>query len=479
MSTLKITGKDLIKCGMTPGRAMGKTLDMVRKVYKHSTLDNVETLVVNVLANPDAYKQDVHWGEVAELLNPTFIVPIDDEIISLEDDGVECSVYGKEGIEKGAFDQIQIASMLPIAVKSALMPDAHAGYGLPIGGVLATDNAVIPYGVGVDIGCRMALTIYDLPETWISSNHKKLTDSLRKNTFFGKGVANDTLIENDVLDRPEFREVPLVKSLKDKARAQLGTSGSGNHFVSWGLVELTDPNHEMGLPAGNYVAILTHSGSRGLGARIAHTYTQIAMEKCKLPNAVKHLAWLDLDSSEGQEYWLAMNLAGDYASACHDEIHKRLAKTMGISPVAKVENHHNFAWKENLDGKEVVVHRKGATPAGKGVLGIIPGSAIHPGYIVRGKGNIQSINSASHGAGRAMSRTKARDTFVSGISLDTGAGKKGMKKFLQTQGVSMIGGGLDEHPMAYKDIEKVMNYQQELVDVLGKYTTKICRMADE
>ena len=469
MSTLKITGKDLIKFGMEPGRVMGKTLDMVRKVYKHSNVENVEVIVADVLANPDTYKKDEHWGEIAEMLNPSFVVPIDDEIVELEDDGVECSVYGREHIEAGAFDQIQIASMLPVAVRAALMPDAHQGYGLPIGGVLATDNAVIPYGVGVDIGCRMALTMYDLPESWINSNKKKLSDSLRKNTFFGTGVENDKNLDNPILERSEFNEIDLIKPLKDKARAQLGSSGGGNHFVSWGVVELTDPENDMGLPLGKYVAILTHSGSRGLGARIAHTYTQIAMDKCKLPADAKHLAWLDLDSAEGQEYWLAMNLAGDYASACHDEIHKRLAKDMGIKPVAKVENHHNFAWKEVLDGKEVIVHRKGATPAGEGVLGVIPGSAIHPGYIVRGKGNTDSIFSASHGAGRALSRTKAKEKFT----------RKGTGELMKEHEVLMIGGGTDENPFAYKDIKKVMASQVDLVEVLGTYTTKVCRMAND
>lgn len=469
MAGLKITGHDLIRFGMEPGKAMGKTLDLVRKAYKHSTVENVEVIVADVLANPDAYKSDSLWSDVAELLNPTIAVSIDDEIVELEDEGVECTVYGREGIEQGALRQMELASMLPIAVKASLMSDGHQGYGLAIGGVLATDNAVIPYGVGVDIGCRMALTMYDLPDSWIDSNKKLLRKSLMDGTFFGKGVNNSVSLDNPILERSEFQEIELIKSMKDKARAQLGTSGSGNHFVSWGVVELTDPENDLGLSTGKYVAILTHSGSRGLGARIAHTYTEIAMNKCKLPKQAKHLAWLDLDSAEGQEYWLAMNLAGDYASACHDEIHKRLSAAMGIKPIAKVENHHNFAWKEQIDGKEVIVHRKGATPAGKGVLGIIPGSAIHPGYIVRGRGNVDSINSASHGAGRAMSRTQANSKFT----------KKGTQELLKENGVLMIGGGTDEHPMAYKNIETVMASQVNLVDVLGTYMTKVCRMASE
>jgi tRNA-splicing ligase RtcB len=207
-----------------------------------------------------------------------------------------------------------------------------------------------------------------------------------------------------------------------------------------------------------------------LGATVANTYTKIAMQNTKLPKEAKHLAWLDLNTQEGQEYWIAMNLAGDYASACHHEIHKRLSKELGIKEVARIENHHNFAWKETLsDGKEVIVHRKGATPAGKGVLGIIPGSMVHQGYIVRGKGDFDSINSASHGAGRAMSRKRAKETF-------TGSE---VKKMLNEYGVTLIGGGIDEAPMAYKNIDTVMNFQKDLVDVLGSFTPKVVRMAKD
>ena len=207
-----------------------------------------------------------------------------------------------------------------------------------------------------------------------------------------------------------------------------------------------------------------------MGAKIANYYTKLAMQKCRLPKEASHLAWLMLNSEEGHEYWMAMNLAGDYASACHDHIHRRMAKALGEQPLARVENHHNFAWKEKLaNGREVIVHRKGATPAGKGVLGIIPGSMTAPGFIVRGKGNFQSLQSASHGAGRLMSRTVAKNSLTA----------SGVKKYLQQQGVTLIGGGLDEAPMAYKDIHQVMANQTALVDVLGEFYPKIVRMAGD
>lgn len=185
-----------------------------------------------------------------------------------------------------------------------------------------------------------------------------------------------------------------------------------------------------------------------------------------MPQEAKHLAWLTLDESEGMEYWLAMNLAGDYASACHHVIHDKIAKQLGRKPMKVVENHHNFAWKEMHNGREVIVHRKGATPAGKDVLGIIPGSMTAPGFIVKGNGEEASINSASHGAGRKMSRTQANATIT----------QNALNQELEKHSVKLIGGGLDEAPYAYKDIEQVMKNQKALVDVVGKFMPKIVKM---
>ena len=274
-------------------------------------------------------------------------------------------------------------------------------------------------------------------------------------------------MDHEVLENKSFGEINILKSLKDRAYSQIGSSGGGNHFVEFGVAELLSDENDLKLRRGKYLAVLSHSGSRGLGANIARHYTKLAMDKCKLPSEAKHLAWLDLDTEDGQEYWIAMNLAGDYASACHHQIHERMAKALGEQPLAMVENHHNFAWKEQgADGEEIIVHRKGATPAGKGVLGIIPGSMTAPGFIVRGKGEQASINSASHGAGRVMSRTRAKQS----LSRDE------VRKHLKKAGVTVIGSGLDEAPQAYKDIHQVMKQQVDLVDVLGKFTPKVVRM---
>jgi tRNA-splicing ligase RtcB len=231
-------------------------------------------------------------------------------------------------------------------------------------------------------------------------------------------------------------------------------------------VEVTDADETLGLKKGTYVGLLTHSGSRALGANIAQHYTALAKKLRRLPGEAANLAWLNLDEDAGREYWMAMNLAGDYASACHHIIHQRIAKAIGHKPLRMVENHHNFAWKEKWEGREVIVHRKGATPAAAGVLGIIPGSMTAPGFIVKGKGLEASVNSASHGAGRKMSRTKAMQSIT----------QAQLKDVLKKHGVKLLGAGLDEAPFAYKDIEVVMESQRSLVDVVGKFTPKIVKM---
>jgi tRNA-splicing ligase RtcB len=332
--------------------------------------------------------------------------------------------------------------------------------------VLSTDNAIIPYAVGVDIGCRMCLSIFATDPGELRKKEAYFQRELVANTLFGAGREFSENREHAVIDRKEFKEIVFLQGLQHKALKQLGSSGSGNHFVEFGKVEITDTDNPMKLPVGNYLGLLSHSGSRGLGANIANHYTQIAMEKTVLPREAKHLAWLGLDTEEGMEYWLAMNLAGDYASACHHAIHAKIAKAIGERPLAMVENHHNFAWKEMYGGREVIVHRKGATPAGKDVLGIIPGSMTAPGFIVRGKGEATSLNSASHGAGRKMSRGKALANIT----------HEALKKELKDHGVKLIGGGLDEAPFAYKDINEVMKSQTELVDVLGKFYPVIVQM---
>ncbi len=281
----------------------------------------------------------------------------------------------------------------------------------------------------------------------------------------------------------EWGATPVTKELKDRASEQLGTSGSGNHFVEFGVLQRferpssarsssteapprEDPFASLG--PGEHLALLSHSGSRGPGARIADHYSKLARKlHPELPKELGHLAWLDLDSSEGQEYWAAMALMGRYAQANHACIHQAISAHLGAEVLLDIENHHNFAWKETHDGEELIVHRKGATPAGAGVLGVIPGTMADPTYVVRGLGNEASLHSAAHGAGRAMSRTKARKT------LDWGPARE----LLERRKVTLMSAGLDEVPMVYKDIDTVMAEQRDLVEPIATFQPRLVKMA--
>ncbi len=461
---MKLTGTDLKSIGFPEGKAIGIALRMIEKHYATLTKEEQIVWLQRIITAPEVFSSEEKLSDlINELRKPA------DTIIALNKQSPSYSIYGAEAIEEGALKQMATAMKLPVTVAGALMPDAHQGYGLPIGGVLATNNAVIPYGVGVDIGCRMCLTLYDLPVTMLDEKKEELKKMLINNTQFGTAVFRHPK-DHVIFQRAEFNDIKVVKDLKDRAWKQIGTSGGGNHFVEFGVVEILSAVNEYYVLPGKYLALLSHSGSRGMGAAIAAHYTKVAMETCQLPQEAKHLAWLDLNTEAGQEYWLAMNLAGDYASACHHQIHERMAIGLRAHPIAMIENHHNFAWKEkDGQGNEVIVHRKGATPAGKGVLGIIPGSMATPGFIVRGKGMASSINSASHGAGRTMSRTKAKETIAPST----------VNQFLKEAGVELIGSGLDEAPMAYKDIHQVMDAQKELVQVLGSFVPKIVRMCGD
>jgi len=371
-------------------------------------------------------------------------------------------------IDINAEAQMDAAARLPVAVAGALMPDAHVGYGLPIGGVLATRGAVIPYAVGVDIACRMKLTVLDLPLDVLERRKDRLIRAIEEETKFGVGASFRDRRAHEVMDA-DWSVSPVTRANRDRAWSQLGTSGSGNHFVEFGVLTIEQSISD--LAPGAHLALLSHSGSRGTGAAVCDHYSRLAMRlHPDLPKEMRHLAWLDLDSAEGHEYWDAMELMGRYAAANHALIHRHIATNLGAAVLLDLENHHNFAWKEthvvNGAEREVIVHRKGATPAGEGVLGVIPGSMATPGYVVRGKGKPESLHSASHGAGRVMSRSKAKESFT----------WSAVKKHLAAAGVELLSAGIDEVPGVYKDIHGVMAAQTDLVEVLGKFQPRIVKM---
>ncbi len=459
--------KDFLRLGVPLGEATRRATDFVaRFILGGGDKSRLHEEVVAIVANPSAFLADDLRKEFAKALLNAPPPP--------RAEPVKYHQWG-EGLDHEAVMQMEKACLLPVSVAGALMPDAHVGYGLPIGGVLATENTVIPYAVGVDIACRMKMTVLDIPLRDLEQKQDRLTRAIEAETRFGVGANFKNRRAHDVLDA-DWSVSPITKQNKDKAWSQLGTSGSGNHFVEFGLFTahsaIAWPGQSKELPAGTYVALLSHSGSRGTGAAVCDHYSKIAFNQFPdLPSELKRLAWLSLDSQEGQEYWNAMELMGQYAAANHACIHRHIAENLGATVLLDLENHHNFAWKEKhvIDGveREVIVHRKGATPAGQGVLGIIPGSMATPGFIVSGKGNAESLNSASHGAGRAMSR-KAANEKVNG---------KDVNRLLRERGVTLISSGLDEVPMAYKNIREVMEAQRDLVTVLGQFDPKLVKMA--
>lgn len=427
---------------------------------------NPKKILPSLVEHPESFTSDPHFSTLADAI-------IESRLEPTPSDPIEYSQWGND-IDGQTKAQMENACRLPVATAAALMPDAHVGYGLPIGGVLACDNAVIPYGVGVDIACRMKLTVTDMPAEVIElqqpSDMANLDTALEKGTRFGQGAHWKQSRDHDVMDE-DWSITAVTREVKDRAWKQLGTSGSGNHFVEWGILEL--PQDDLGLEQGRYVALLSHSGSRGPGARVCQRYSDLAQQKLKpsqqRDKQLKQLAWLDLDSQAGQEYWEAMNLMGRYASANHEIIHKTVMKLAGAESLASIENHHNFAWEEEHHGKKWIVHRKGATPAGEGVLGVIPGNMADPAYIVRGKGNVESLQSASHGAGRRMSRSAAKQAF----------NWKMWRDYLAQREVRLLGAGIDEVPGAYKDIEQVMAAQSDLVETVGRFFPRIVMMCGD
>ena len=458
------------KEGRTVGLAKAAAEELLTRGWDESQILNK---LDEVLADPRAFLSDAAFNALSDELlrrERNDKSKFDD---ALRSSPVPFPIWGESGIDAGAIEQMRNAACLPIAVAGALMPDAHIGYGLPIGGVLATRGAVIPYAVGVDIACRMRLSIYECSPIVLGQQKGKFENALRDQTKFGAGKAwhGTERRTHPVLDDPDWNAYGLLRKLRYKAEEQLGTSGSGNHFVEWGELELKEASAELGLGAGKYLALLSHSGSRGVGFQIANVYSRHANSlHPQLADRVRHLAWLDMDSEAGQEYWIGMELAGRFAEANHAVIHREVAKAAGLKEIASVENHHNFAWRETLaDGEEAIVHRKGATPAGVGVLGVIPGSMADAGYVVRGKGLASSLQSASHGAGRKLGRKAAIGSIT----------KSQRDRYVSERGVKVLGGGLDEAPQAYKDIEEVIAAQHDLVDVLAKFSPKIVMMADE
>lgn len=364
-------------------------------------------------------------------------------------------------VDSGAIDQLKTALSLPVAVGGAGMPDLHKGYSLPIGGVVALDHAISPAFVGYDISCMMMLTVLDTTGHSLPKDLEK--EEIRQDylgwvlasTSFGLG-AETVGVDHKVMAHPLWNESHFLKGLKSLAAAQLGSSGAGNHFADIVVGNSLDGE--------TFIGLLTHSGSRGVGNKVGHHFSALAdkyaLPKYKFPSGY---GWFDLDSEPGQEYKNVMDLMGAYAQANHEIIHQRFLQTSGFRRKKVVSNKHNFAWV-TPDG--LVVHRKGATPAELGQPGIIPGSSGSESYLVTGRGSEESWYSASHGAGRPYSRTEAKLRF----------NPQAFSQHMQAKGITYHGVAPDETVAAYKDINKVIEAQSDLVEVIAIMYPKVVVM---
>lgn len=356
-------------------------------------------------------------------------------------------------LEEDALQQAVNLSNLSFAYSHiALMADAHVGFGMPIGGVFASLGVIIPNAVGVDIGCGIIAAKTDIKEIDIRSI-EKIVDKAHKSIPLGFKHHKSPRKWEGFNNPPNLK---IVMEELDAARYQLGTLGGGNHFLS---IEKGSDGH---------IWLMVHSGSRNFGYKIAEYYNNVAIklnEKIKLVPPKQDLAGLYIDSKEGKEYFNAMSYALKFAAENRRQLLEQFydifrEETKSEKILKKVSIHHNYASIEEHFGKEVIVHRKGAIRAEKGELGVIPGSMGTPSYIVEGLGNPESFRSCSHGAGRVMSRRQANKTITKEMA-DKSMGDivhKGWKK------------DFSEAPMAYKDIEEVMDNQKDLVKRVVKLT---------
>lgn len=355
-------------------------------------------------------------------------------------------------IENGAIDQAVNLANFPFAFRHiALMADVHEGYGMPIGGVLATEAVIIPNAVGVDIGCGVIALKTDIQKV-AKEQIKEVLGKTRR--MIPMGFKHHQKSQ----EWKGFDQAPEIKIIQQElasAQCQLGTLGGGNHFI------------ELQKGSDGHVWLMIHSGSRNIGLKVAKHYNQLAKKinqkaVTQVPNE-HDLAYLPLDSSEGEEYSVAMNFCLEFAKASREMMAEKFYRAfMEVTSSAKiletVHIHHNYAAKEIHFNKKVIVHRKGAISAQKGQLGIIPGSMGTPSYIVEGLGNPESFRSCSHGAGRVMSRKKANQI------IDEEMANQSMKGIV----FDSWHGDYAECPLAYKSIQEVMDNQLDLVKPLIK-----------
>lgn len=360
--------------------------------------------------------------------------------------------------DQGTLEQYE--NVLLRAKRGALMADAHLGYVMPIGGVMAYRNKVSPVGVGFDIGCgNMAVKLDRKAHDFDVSTALNI---IQERINFGLGGQNPAgPQDHELFEAPEWDAIPgrVRGDLKQKARDQLGSVGSGNHYV------------DIFRDEDSYIWIGVHFGSRGFGYKTAQGFMNLSQGKMWKDNFEQKEVLIDLDTPLGHDYFAAMNLAGRYAYAGREWVCYTLANAFDSVILEEVHNNHNFAWKEEHDGEELVVVRKGATPAFPGQRGFVGGSMGDISVILEGvdsEASRQALYSTIHGAGRLMSRTQAKGNYR-GRDLSQSAIKPDMiYDRLQKMGVELRGGGLDEAPQVYRQLKDVLQSHEETVRIVHR-----------
>lgn len=358
--------------------------------------------------------------------------------------------------DEATIRQIERSAAHEAVAGATLCADGHKGYAVPIGGVLAYEGHISPSGVGFDIACGNKAVRTDAPAADVRANIKSIMDDVWKTLSFGMGLNNSERVDHELFDDPTWKLYPM-KSMKQMAQNQLGTIGSGNHYV-----DIFEDERER-------IWIGVHFGSRGLGHKTATHFLKAGGAKDGMD--VDPLV-LPVDTLLGEDYLQCMELAGRYAYAGRDWVCARVARILGATILEEIHNHHNFAWKEQHDGRELWVVRKGATPAFPGQKGFVGGSMGDISVILEGVDSEQSraaLYSTVHGAGRVMSRTEARgkiDYKTKEIKSPGKVSREMMNEWVRGQGVELRGAGTDESPHCYKRLPDVLGYHEGTVRIL-------------
>lgn len=357
--------------------------------------------------------------------------------------------------DQSTIDQMHTCMQTGNVVAGALCADGHLGYAQPVGGVIAYENQISVSGVGFDIGCGNMAVRLDVKYVDIMHNARSLLRQIGQHISFGVGRVNDVKVDHPLFDDDFLWDKSGMADYKQKARAQLGTVGSGNHYVDLFYDEQ------------GFVWIGVHFGSRGLGHTTATRYLKLAGGKDGI-NVEPTV--LDIDSDLGSSYLAGMRLAGQYAYAGREWVVDTVRRFIGGEVTKTVHNHHNFAWNEVINGRSLWVVRKGATPAWPGQEGFIGGSMAEEAVIVRGLDSMTAVpmlHSTVHGAGRVMGRKEA----IRKLNPET------MREWLESAGVLLHGGGLDESPMAYKRLTDVLDFHKNTVEITHRLKPWLVLMA--